>query len=138
MATSLFYNIHWSVTCFLYLSSSLTMSIFSLGMFGITGIYSFTGNGSSLRVLYASLGLVMDQQRVESDLRLLDNSIKYFLAQFITNSSLLALENIIADGLTQIFQVIVLTIGEGTCKGVVEFRNLFNLYFMEGHGVVSF
>src|SRR2546423_5469765 len=57
MATSLFYNIHWSVTCFLYLSSSLTMSIFSLGMFGITGIYSFTGNGSSLRVLYASLGL---------------------------------------------------------------------------------
>ena len=75
-------------------------------------------------------GLFVDKQGVQSDLRLLDNCIDYFLAQIITNTPLLTLENTIADGLAQVFQVIILTIADLAGQRIVKFGNLFHLHLV--------
>ena len=55
-----------------------------------------------------SFGLFLDQQGMNSNLGPLNHRIDDFISQFIVNTSLLVFLNLVTDGLTQVFQGLIL------------------------------
>src|SRR5437588_12072419 len=75
---------------------------------------------------------------MNSNLRLLDDGIDDFLAQFVVNTSLLVFENIVTDGLTQVFQGLILGVTNLFGQFIVQLGNFFDLYLVKGNRVMGF
>ena len=67
---------------------------------------------------------------MDGNLRLINDGSEYLLAQFIVNTPFFDIEDIVADGLAQIFQGFYLTITGLASKGVIQFGHFFGFYLV--------
>src|SRR5689334_10089390 len=80
----------------------------------------------------------IDEQRVDSEGRLIDDSFNGFLAQFITRRALLTFENIITQHFAERLNRFILAFADFFGKGIIQFRKLPLFDFVQRYFITAF